>query len=135
MNLKNIPFTAIRKGDIPRPFLPVIITNPENGLSTQTIGLVDTGADECAIPADFAEILGHDLHKGRKKTIETAGGAATGYTHTVSLNIGGYEIKHALIDFMIGLSVPLLGVRSFLKNFELNINYPKKTFSLIKKTS
>ncbi len=33
-------------------------------------------------------------------------------------------------DFMPNLFTPLLGVRNFLNNFILTIDYPNKTFSL-----
>jgi len=34
------------------------------------------------------------------------------------------------IDFMPNLSVPLIGVRSFLSKFILTLNYKTQTFSL-----
>jgi len=37
-----------------------------------------------------------------------------------------------LIDFMPNLYVPLLGVKSFLSNFILTIDYPRQIFSLRK---
>ena len=42
-------------------------------------------------------------------------------------------IQDILIDFMPNLHVPLLGVKSFLSNFILTIDYPDLSFSLQKK--
>ena len=130
MNLENIPFIQIGPGDTPKPWLPIIILNPHTGKNIKTYGLVDTGADECALPASFAEILGHNLQKGTPKEISTGNGITIAYSHTVSIKIDDFRTDNVLIDFMPNLSVPLLGVRSFLSNFILTINYKIQTFSL-----
>jgi hypothetical protein len=91
MPIRNYPFSVIRPGDIPRPFLPVTIVNPETHKEIRVYALIDTGADECAIPASFQDVL---------------------------------------VDFMPNLSIPLLGVRSFLSNFILTVDYPSKQFFL-----
>ena len=36
--------------------------------------LIDTGADECAFPASFAPILGHNLKNGQLKRVSTGKG-------------------------------------------------------------
>lgn len=53
MNLLQIPFTKLSPDDIPRPWLPVTITNPHTNKKIKVFGLVDTGADECALPAQL----------------------------------------------------------------------------------
>jgi predicted aspartyl protease len=131
MSLQNKPFIQIGSGNTPKPWLPIVISNPHTGKSISTYGLVDTGADECALPASFAEILGHNLQKGTPKDISTGNGITIAYSHTVSIETDGFHTENVLIDFMPNLSVPLLGVRSFLSKFILTVNYKDQTFSLI----
>jgi predicted aspartyl protease len=130
MDLRNIPFTQIGAGNSPKPWLPILIINPHTGKRVPTFGLIDTGADECALPASFAEILGHDLQKGAPKDISTGNGTTISYSHTVAIEIDDFHTEDVLIDFMPNLSVPLLGVRSFLSRFILTINYKDRNFTL-----
>ena len=121
--------------------LPIKIINPHTNLSLKTVGLIDTGATECAIPAKVADILKHNLLKGQRKTINTGNGKSSAFGHTTSIDIFHpqnadkqiiYSLENVIIDFMPNLNVVLLGVRGFLDNFNLNINYPRRVFSLIK---
>jgi len=131
MALSNVPFTQLSRDGIPRPWLRIVIKNPHTGKEMRTYGLIDTGADECALPASFAPILGHDLQKGTEKRINTGNGETIAYSHTMSLEIDDIRINDILIDFMPNLDVVLLGVKSFLAKFTLTVDYPKKEFSII----
>ncbi|MBF0532848.1 MAG: retroviral-like aspartic protease family protein [Candidatus Omnitrophica bacterium] len=126
----NIPFTKLSPSDIARPWLQVAIFNPHAQKEITVLGLIDTGADECALPAGYANILGHNLQTGKSKEIRTGNGVTTAYAHTNQLRINDFVIQETLIDFMPNLSIPLLGTRNFLSNFVLTIDYPKKIFSL-----
>ncbi len=64
MDLVDIPFTQIDANDIPRPRLQLTIKNPHTNKEFRTWGIIDTGADECALPASYAPILGHNLQAG-----------------------------------------------------------------------
>ena len=130
MDIIERPFETIRAGDIARPILPVIIKNPQTSQQLRTIGLIDTGADECAFPAVFASMTGHDLFAGQRKEISTGNGITTAYTHTVSLEINDYKFENILVDFMPDLNISLPGVKNFLKEIVLNINYQEQHFSL-----
>lgn len=135
MDLINIPFRKIDPNDTPRPWLPVIIKNPHTNLNVPLYGLIDTGADECAIPAPYAPLLGHDLQAGIQKIINTGNGQTIAYAHTMCIEIfpGGDQnivVENVLIDFMPNLQVVLLGVKSFLSKFILTIDYKNYTFSL-----
>lgn len=130
MKLSNIPFTKLGPDDIPRPWLRVTMANPHADKKIRILGLIDTGADECALPASYAEILGHNLQSGTVKNINTGNGKTIAYSHTVRIEIPDVTIQDTLIDFMPNLYVPLLGVKSFLTNFILTINYPELKFSL-----
>ena len=127
-----IPFKKLYPGDIARPWLPVVIRNPHTNLSVKVWGLIDTGADECAVPAEYAPLLGHNLQAGSRKTINTGNGQTAAYTHTLCFETDSIKIDNVLIDFMPNLNVVLLGVKSFLSNFILTVNYNNLTFSLEK---
>lgn len=128
----KIPFTKLNPDDIYRPWLPVTVINSDSGRKMKILGLIDTGADECALPARYAPILGHNLEKGFVKEINTGNGRTIAYSHTVRIEIQNFAIQNTLIDFMPNLYVPLIGVKSFLSNFVLKIDYPKKIFYLEK---
>jgi predicted aspartyl protease len=132
MGFRNIPFTRLTHGDTPRPWLPVTIINPHSNKRIRVFGLIDTGADECALPASYAAILGHNLLLGATKEINTGNGKTLAYSHTVKIEMGEFTLQNTLIDFMPNLYVPLLGVKSFLSNFVLIINYPELNFTLEK---
>ncbi len=135
MPIRNFPFLG-NMDSLKRPWLPIRIINPHTGLSVKVLGLIDTGADDCSIPATFAPALGHNLVNGIPKQFKTAGGIAIGYSHTTRIEIYDlndrllYAINETPIDFMPQLHIPLLGVRQFLDRFELHVHYPKKTFSI-----
>ena len=130
MPIRNYPFLVIRPGDLARPYLPVTIINPDTQKKVKVYALIDTGADECAFPASFAPLLGHNLQAGHLKKISTGNGITTAYSHTTRIIIEGFSTQDVLVDFMPNLNIPLLGVKSFLGNFILAVDYPKKVFSL-----
>jgi len=137
MPLIDCPFTLY--DGIYRPALQIRIANPHAGLSQRTYGLIDTGADECAIPASYAPLLGHDLKKGETKRVNTGNGMAIAYVHTTRFDIFdpltgavAYTISDTPIDFLPNLHLVLLGVKSFLNHFILHIDYPRKVFSVKK---
>ena len=136
MPLFDCPFTLYQDG-IYRPTLQIRIINPHTGMSQRTYGIIDTGADECAVPASYAGLLGHALKAGNQKNVSTGNGEAVAYTHTTKFEIFNpstgrvaYTIQDAPIDFLENLHVILLGVHSFLSNFILRIDYPHKIFSI-----
>ncbi|MDO8661840.1 MAG: retropepsin-like aspartic protease [Candidatus Omnitrophota bacterium] len=135
MEIASIPFRKFGPNDIPRPWLPITIINPHADKEIEVYGLIDTGADECALPAQYAPLIGHNLQAGYPKEINTGNGKTLAYSHTICLEIQDFTIKDVLIDFMPNLSVPLLGTKSFLSNFMLTIDYPNSTFSIIKSKS
>lgn len=137
MLIENFPFYAIAPGHPGRPMLPIKIHNPHSGKSLSVWGLIDTGADDCALPASYAKILGHNLLAGEVKTISTGNGKTSAYAHTTRIDIFSqsskepvYTIPDTAIDFMPNLDSVLLGVKSFLGHFVLTVNYPRQTFSI-----
>lgn len=130
MLVRNYSFRATRPGDTARPYLPITIINPENKKELNVFALIDTGADECAFPASFADVLGHNLQAGFQKNVSTGNGMTAAYSHTVCIKAFNFLTKDVKIDFMPNLHIPLLGVKSFLSNFILTVDYPKLVFSL-----
>lgn len=130
MGILNFPFSQFSPTDIPRPWLPIIIKNPHTDREMKSFGLIDTGADECAIPASLATLLGHNLQEGIQKDINTGNGITTAYSHTMCIKVGDITIDNILIDFLPNLNVVLLGAKNFLNNFILTVDYQKLSFSL-----
>jgi hypothetical protein len=136
MPIRDCPFTLCN-GGIYRPILPVRIINPHTGKNYRTFGIIDTGADDCAVPAVYATLLEHNLQAGGTKIISTGNGETIAYTHTTKFEIFHprteellYTTEDTPIDFMPNLHVVLLGVNSFLSRFVLKIDYPRKKFSI-----
>jgi predicted aspartyl protease len=137
MPIRNFPFYKVKKDRCSRPWLPIRLVNPDNGLDLITVGLIDTGADECSVPAAFAKKLGHNLTAVKPKLITTASGIGRAYPHTTTIEIYDVSIKNVLhnipnvtIDYTEDLHVVLLGMKNFLEHFVLEINYPKEVFSI-----
>ena len=130
MPIHNYPFSVVRPGDLARPYLPVTIINPDTQKRVKVYALIDTEADECAFPASFAPLLGHNLQAGRLKRISTGNGITAAYSHNTRILIEGFSTQEVLVDFMPNLNIPLLGVKSFLGKFILVVDYPQKVFSL-----
>ena len=101
MKIVDRSFTKLSPNDIARPWLSVTIINPHSGKKINVLGLIDTGADECALPATYANILGHNLQSGRPKEINTGNGITTAYSHSSQIKVGDFTIDQTLIDFMI----------------------------------
>ncbi len=137
MPLRNCPLTSIYEGSLPRIILPIRIINPHNNKHYKTRGIIDTGADDCSIPAGIAKILGHILKSGIVDIAGTAGGDCVTYKHTTTIEVLHpdtdeviYSMENVLIDYMPKLQEVLLGVSGFLEKFILEINYPNNVFSL-----
>jgi hypothetical protein len=145
MPISDFPFLKASGADpTPRPWLFVRIQNPATGAFVHTIGLLDTGADECCLPAAFASLLAHKLTAGTPKTMNTGNGTTTAYGHTCTIDIFdtrlllsgkekiAYSIPETIVDFLPDLHGVLLGVTTFLSGFELTIDYPRQLFSIRK---
>ncbi len=144
MPIRDFPFLSPREGDPKkRPWLFINIMNSKTGSVCPTFGLIDTGSDECALPASYADLLGHNLTAGEPKKIGTGNGITTAYRHTCTIQIFdtnkllqgdmqvAFAINDILIDFMPNLQCALLGVGSFLSKFIVTINYPKQLLSIV----
>lgn len=146
MPINAYPFVMVGPGQPSRPMLPIKIINPKTGQFVHQWGIIDTGADECSLPAWIANSLGHNLALGVAKQIGTGNGVTTAYAHTTSIEIfkldgiGAidantvvHSIPNTTIDYMPNLHCVLLGVRNFLGHFKLTVDYPHTCFSIQKK--
>ena len=132
MPVKHQTFLRVSGGaDSPaRPYLQVRYINPHNGQNTRAWALIDTGADNCVLPSRFAEILGHDLKAGEETKVGGVHGEGVAYLHTMKIEVSEFTTEEVLILFVDDLPQPLLGVKSFLSNFKLTVNFPDQYFSL-----
>ncbi len=130
MAIRNHPFIQLQANQIARPMLLVRYINPHTNQDLRTWALIDTGADDCSIPAGFAPILGHNLTAGTQEQIATGNGTTVGYKHTMKIEIPNFCTQDSLITFLPNLHIPLLGVRTFLSNFTLEVDYKNQNFSL-----
>lgn len=136
MPIRNFPFRSILPGEPLKPYLPIRIVNPKSGESMIWWGLVDTGADSCAIPADMAGDLSHILKKGKPVSGYSASGESDGYIHTTNIEILDYdgnvvyEEHTAEVEYTVGLPTVLLGVKGFLDSFVLTVDYKNQCFSI-----
>lgn len=133
MPIVDRPLKSLKGNNLLRPFLDVRYTNPHTGVSYQTSALIDTGADSCVLPAEMAGLLGHDLFSGEPTQFKgISGEVQTYYRHTMNINIDGYDFttSDVMIAFSDTIKRPILGVKTFLCNFVLTVDYPGKTFSL-----
>ncbi len=135
MALKNIRFQSFEPSGIPQPILPIKIINPAKRKTISALGLIDTGAMSCAVPAYLAPSLGHDYMKGHKVKFIGAGGEGIAYAHTTKIeivvpNTKKVIIETAIINYIEGLPNVLLGVSGFLERFILEIDYSRYRFSI-----
>jgi len=132
MPIKEQAFRNLDQGQsLAKPYLDVIYINPHNGKTLKTTALIDTGADHCIIPAAYAELLGHDLKKGQLSQAKGFNDDIVEmYRHTMQIKINDFTTEEVMIAFNSNLRKPILGVKTFLSNFILTVNYPGQTFSL-----
>ena len=143
MPIVDYPFVDLEGS--PKPAIPVILTNPDNGFEYSTWALIDTGADATAIPEYIAKQVYHNVrHQSVKKDVHWGiGGTANVYYHTFRINVlksdkkgnvdsqqTAIRINKRLFAVIPDLHIMVLGEDDFLKNYILTINYPRKIFSI-----
>ena len=129
--------------DTCRAYIKIELVNPHSGLKFKTNGIIDTGADKCAIPASLAKELGHDLCAGNERTITTVNGPTEVYEHTTSINVFEFDLIkleysdiialstcETVIDYAPKLKTVLLGYKGFLEHYVFEVDYINKIFFL-----
>ena len=130
----KIPVTDIHAktvGEVYRPIIDVTLYHGKTKLNV--LGLVDTEADECLFPADFAILLGHNLIKGKPRTFTGVGGTSTGYLHQTDIKLGSYEIRVNIYysEDWNKWGFGLLGQNGFLTKFDVLFSRKDKELSLM----
>ena len=138
MPVRDEELTSIKLLDgsvLQQAFLGVTYINPHSKKHVKLKALIDTGADLCLLPSEFAEILGHDLTAGYETELSGINGNSKAYKHTVIIQIPGFSTDEVLVCFKDDLKLPILGVQTFLRHFTLTIDYPNGVFSLTREQS
>lgn len=134
MPIRNYSFKPL--GGMLRPILPIVIINPHSNKSHKTLGIIDTGADTCTISREIADILGHNMEKGDKGEATSVGAKVQTWLHTTTINMLDFNskifhtIKNAKIEYVDNFDYVVLGVEDFLEKYRLEIDYPKRRFSI-----
>ncbi len=139
------PFTKFKFSNgkiepLSHPRLYVAISNPFTGATVNIWGLIDTGADASLFPEELATILGHRLKGNGVKSSFSTGieqkRIAT-YKHTFRIDLISPSLKKAVwstgnleVDCAETNPPVLFGVQGFLKNFDLNVDYPNEIYTL-----
>ena len=116
------------------PHLAITMHGPK-GEIFNTLALVDSGADTCAMPRSVAEILGLDLEEGEEVRIASASGfvQARRLQTEVSVNLP-HGRKRMMLDFnviMCDFEPPvILGRAGFFDQFVISFNEKEKKFTL-----
>ena len=117
-------------GETYRPIVPLALFHGSKQL--KVLALVDTGADECLFPGEFARLLGHDLTKGKPRTFAGIGGAITGYLHQTDVKLGLFKLRVNIYysDDWNKWGFGLLGQNGFLTRFDAFFSRRDKEFSI-----
>lgn len=119
--------------------IPLCVTNTHDGSQVDCYALIDTGADGNLFTKKLAEDLHHNFQgDGVLSSVNSGiGGSSPVYKHTFSIGLFSRDLKsiawtsEPLLTDCIDAEIPLLlGVRGFLENFKLEIDYPRKTITL-----
>lgn len=80
--------------------------------------LIDSGSDRNLFPAQWGEMVGIKINKGRLRKIGGIGKSEPieAYTHSVVLIIGTYKFQ-AEADFSYAQAIPLVGREGFFDHF------------------
>ena len=143
MQIKNYPFISL--GDRNRPMLWVSISDSDGTKRTAPLlAKIDTGCDACIFPFDIAEELGYDLKSAEQVPVETISTRTKAYRldlmmiDVLKMLPDGSPDKEILcrisevpIYFIKGTNQMVLGIKSFLDQFVLTVDYPNRLFSLV----
>ncbi|HBG78920.1 MAG TPA: hypothetical protein DDW84_08815 [Phycisphaerales bacterium] len=146
MPIVDYPFTETRDGSL-LPMLWIRIVNPESRKGVIVQAIVDTGAEKIMFPADTAEQLGHNLRAVNSSPMETLVGEGEMFAHTTRVDVLAphrdnifwpdeknilHTIEDTEIDFVVKGCQFLMGAENFLNEFILEVNYPKRKFSIVR---
>ncbi len=129
-------FTIMIKFDKDKAVILVYVILKNKGETKRLLMALDTGATYCMIPWRVADILGlePELYKEKIETITASGIETVPLVETESINVNNTEVRYvkiivhdlpakSYVDGLLGLS--------FLRNFNLNINFKEGYFELL----
>jgi hypothetical protein len=148
-DIRDYPFTKRKEYEQwlskKAPYLPVRLTNPITNASIIFWGLIDNGASSCILPQRHAENIGIVIEEGIPISGPTAAGECTGSLCSCCLEILAIDscgeannaqtvitLPKGQFVFSLCAPIPLLGVKEFLKDYILTIDYPRQVFSIYK---
>lgn len=101
-----------------RPVVPIFLLNSHIMAKRKIYCLIDSGSDRNLFPAQWGEMVGIKINKGKLKKIGGIGNAEPidAYTHKVSLMIGTHMFQTEA-DFSYTQAVPLVGREGFFDHF------------------
>jgi len=132
----EVPVSDVYGKKIGEAYRPIVsLTLFYGSKKLNVLALVDTGADECLFPGEFAKLLGHNLTKGKPRTFAGIGGAITGYLHQTDVKLGPHKFRINIYysDDWNKWGFGLLGQNGFLTRFDALFSRKEKEFSLILK--
>lgn len=95
--------------------------------------LIDSGSDRNLFPAQWGEMVGIKISKGKLKKIGGIGNAEPidAYTHTIGIIIGTHKFQTEA-DFSYAQTVPLVGREGFFDHFiEVTFSQKDKVTELV----
>ena len=96
--------------------------------------LIDSGSDINIVHAAIGEYLGINITEGEKHPISGISGAATGYIHKISIEIGGWQFDNIPVSFsedIASYSFGVFGQVGFFDKFVVKFDYQKKSIEII----
>lgn len=102
-----------------RPVVPIFLLNGHVMARRRINCLIDSGSDRNLFPAQWGEMVGIKINKGKLRKIGGIGDLAPidAYSHNISLMIGIYKFQ-TQADFSYTQAVPLVGREGFFDHFE-----------------
>lgn len=102
-----------------RPVVPVFLLHAHTIAKRRIYCLIDSGSDRNLFPAQWGEMVGIKINKGKVRKIGGIGNLPPidAYTHTISLIVGTYKFQTEA-DFSYSQTIPLVGREGFFEHFE-----------------
>ena len=122
------PSTKKETGRIYRPKIPIRLCYGHNMAKFLVDCLIDSGSDNNLFPAEWGEVLGIKIQKGKQTSIYGIGNIKIiSYCHKVKLYMGTVSI-FTEANFIYEQNIPLLGRNGFFNCFKRIIFNDKDRF-------
>jgi hypothetical protein len=116
-----------RRVSVLRPVIPIILINKQDHQKKVSyLSLIDSGADLCIFNADIGEIIGLDIHAGKREILYgIALHPITAYCHDILISLGGYEFDcyAGFSEELSHLSYGILGQTGFFDRYKITLDY------------